>query len=51
MDKSVVTLNGQVVIPCKLRRRFGIKKRTQVYFYERDAELVREKRHGKGRSK
>jgi AbrB family looped-hinge helix DNA binding protein len=32
MDKSVVTVKGQVVIPSKLRRRFGIKRGTQVYF-------------------
>ena len=40
MDKSVVTVKGQVVIPSKLRRRFGIKKGTQVYLYERDGEIV-----------
>ena len=40
MDKSVVTVKGQVVIPSKLRRKFGIKKGTQVYFYERDGEIV-----------
>jgi AbrB family looped-hinge helix DNA binding protein len=40
MDKSVVTVKGQVVIPSKLRRRFGIKKGTQVYFYEREGEMV-----------
>jgi len=40
MDKSVVTVKGQVVIPSKLRRRFGIKKGTQVYFYERDGQMV-----------
>jgi len=31
---------GQVVIPAKLRRKFGIKKGTQVYLYERDGEIV-----------
>jgi AbrB family looped-hinge helix DNA binding protein len=40
MDKSVVTVKGQVVIPSKLRRRFGIKRGTQVYFYEREGEMV-----------
>ena len=40
MDKSVVTVKGQVVIPSRLRRRFGIKKGTQVYLYERDGEIV-----------
>lgn len=40
MDKTVVTVKGQVVIPSKLRRKFGIKKGTQVYLYERDGEIV-----------
>ena len=40
MDKSVVTVKGQVVIPSKLRRKFGIKKGTQVHLYERDGEIV-----------
>jgi AbrB family looped-hinge helix DNA binding protein len=40
MDKAVVTVKGQVVIPSKLRRRFGIKKGTQVYVYERDGAIV-----------
>jgi AbrB family looped-hinge helix DNA binding protein len=40
MDKAVVTVKGQVVIPSKLRRKFGIRKGTQVYLYERDGEIV-----------
>ena len=40
MDTSVVTVKGQVVIPSKLRRKFGIRKGTQVYLYERDGEIV-----------
>ncbi len=40
MDKSVVTVKGQIVIPSRLRRRFGIKKGTQVYLYEREGEIV-----------
>jgi AbrB family looped-hinge helix DNA binding protein len=40
MDKSVVTVKGQVVIPSKLRRRFGIKKGTQVYVYDREGEIA-----------
>ena len=39
MDRAVVTVKGQVVIPSKLRRKFGIKKGTQVYVYERDGEI------------
>ncbi len=40
MDKSVVTVKGQIVIPSKLRRKFGIKRGTQVLFYDRDGEIV-----------
>lgn len=40
MDKSVVTSKGQIVIPSKLRRKFGIRKGTQVCLYERDGEIV-----------
>jgi AbrB family looped-hinge helix DNA binding protein len=40
MDKSVVTVKGQIVIPSKLRRKFGIKRGTQVYLYERGGEIV-----------
>jgi AbrB family looped-hinge helix DNA binding protein len=40
MDKAVVTLKGQVVIPSRLRRKFGIKKGTQVSLFERDGEIV-----------
>lgn len=39
MDRAVVTVKGQVVIPSKLRRKFGIKKGTQVYVYEKDGEI------------
>jgi AbrB family looped-hinge helix DNA binding protein len=40
MDKAVVTVKGQVVIPSRLRRKFGIKKGTQVYLYDRDGEII-----------
>jgi len=40
MDRAVVTVKGQIVIPSKLRRKFGIKKGTQVYIYERDGEIT-----------
>jgi AbrB family looped-hinge helix DNA binding protein len=40
MVKAVVTVKGQIVIPSKLRRKFGIKKGTQVYVYERDGEIA-----------
>jgi len=40
MDRAIVTMKGQIVIPSKLRRKFGIKKGTQVYVYERDGEIA-----------
>jgi AbrB family looped-hinge helix DNA binding protein len=40
MEKAVVTVKGQIVIPFKLRRRFGIKKGTQVSLYERNGEII-----------
>jgi AbrB family looped-hinge helix DNA binding protein len=40
MHRALVTVKGQTVIPSKLRRKFGIKKGTQVYLYERDGEIT-----------
>jgi AbrB family looped-hinge helix DNA binding protein len=40
VERSVVTVKGQVVIPSKLRRKFGMKKGTQVFIYEKDGEIV-----------
>jgi len=40
MDKSVVAVKGQVVIPSRLRRKFGMKKGTQVCFFEKEGEIV-----------
>lgn len=40
MEKAIVTVKGQVVIPSKLRRKFGIKQGTQVTFFERDGEII-----------
>lgn len=40
MEKAVVTVKGQIVIPSKLRHKFGIKKGTQVFLYERKGEIV-----------
>ena len=40
MEKLVVTAKGQVVIPARLRKKYGIKKGTQVSLYERKGEIV-----------
>lgn len=39
METSVVTSKGQVVIPSKLRRKYGIKNGTRVHFYEVNGEI------------
>jgi AbrB family looped-hinge helix DNA binding protein len=40
MEKTAVTIKGQIGIPSKLRRKFGIKKGTQVFIYEKNGETV-----------
>ena len=40
IDTSVVTTKGQLVIPARLRRRFGIKKGTMVTFIEDDGRII-----------
>jgi AbrB family looped-hinge helix DNA binding protein len=37
---STVTSKGQLVIPAKLRRKYGIKAGTQVVFHEEDNRLI-----------
>ena len=39
-EVSTVTTKGQLVIPSKLRRKFGIRKGTQVAFLAEDHRLV-----------
>lgn len=34
METSIVTIKGQVVIPSRLRRKFGIKNGTRIKFEE-----------------
>ena len=40
MKKSVVTAKGQIVIPVRLRRKYGIKKGTPVSVSDRNGEIV-----------
>jgi DNA (cytosine-5)-methyltransferase 1 len=40
VEKTVATVRGQVVVPSKLGRKFGIKKGTQVFIYEKNSEIV-----------
>ena len=39
MDTAVVTTKGQVVIPAKFRRKFGIKIGTKIQFIEENGEI------------
>jgi AbrB family looped-hinge helix DNA binding protein len=39
METSIVTIKGQVVIPAKIRRKFGIKNGTKVQFFEENGEI------------
>jgi AbrB family looped-hinge helix DNA binding protein len=40
METSTTTSKGQIVIPRKLRAKYGIKPGTKVGFLEKDGELV-----------
>ena len=39
MKSSTVTVKGQVVIPSKLRRKYGIKSGTSIFFYDEEGEI------------
>ncbi len=39
-EVSTVTTKGQLVIPSKLRRKFGIRKGTRVVFVEENHRLI-----------
>jgi AbrB family looped-hinge helix DNA binding protein len=40
MEESTMTSKGQIVVPAKLRRKYGLKPGTKVYFIERDSEIL-----------
>jgi len=40
METASVTSKGQLVIPARLRRRYGIKPGTKIRFIERDHEIL-----------
>jgi AbrB family looped-hinge helix DNA binding protein len=39
-EELVVTAKGQVTIPIKLRRKFGIEKKSKVEIVEEDGKIV-----------
>ncbi len=40
MESAYVTSKGQLVVPARLRRKYGIKAGTKVCFIERNGEIV-----------
>lgn len=40
MDTGSFTTKGQLVIPARIRRRYGIKTGTRVRFVEREGEIA-----------
>ena len=40
METGNVTSKGQLVIPARIRRRFGIKAGTRIRFIDRDVEII-----------
>lgn len=40
MDSSYVTSKGQLVVPSRIRRRFGIKPGTRVNFIEEGDRII-----------
>jgi AbrB family looped-hinge helix DNA binding protein len=40
METAYVTSKGQLVVPARLRRRYGIKPGTKICFIERDNEIL-----------
>ena len=40
MNTFAVTVKGQIVIPAKIRRKFGIKQGTKICFIDKGGEVV-----------
>ncbi len=40
MDTAYVTSKGQLVVPVRIRRKYGIRPGTKICFIERDGELL-----------
>ena len=40
MESSIVTTKGQVVIPAKIRKKYGIKIGTRIQFEEANGEII-----------
>jgi len=40
MEEAYITSKGQLVVPARLRRKYGIKPGTKICFVERDHEII-----------
>ena len=40
MEEATMTSKGQIVVPARLRRRYGLKPGVKVYFIERKDEIL-----------
>ena len=40
METAVITSKGQIVIPVKIRRKYGMKNGTKVAFIEQNDKLI-----------
>jgi AbrB family looped-hinge helix DNA binding protein len=40
MEESTMTSKGQIVVPAKLRKRYGLKPGTKIYFIEGDKGIL-----------
>ena len=40
METAVITSKGQIVIPVKIRRKYGMKSGTKVAFIEQNDKLI-----------
>ena len=40
MEESTITSKGQIVIPARLRKRYGLTPGTKICFIERDQEIL-----------
>ena len=40
MEEATITSKGQIVIPARLRKRYGLKPGTKICFIERDSEIL-----------
>ena len=40
MKEATLTSKGQLVVPADIRKRYGLKQGTKVYFIEREGEIV-----------